>query len=315
MRVGIVLPTRGLLLNEGPPSVELLTRLARQAEEFGCDSVWVGDSLVAKPRLEPLTVLAAAAVATNHVRIGTAVLLAALRQPVLLAQAAATVDLLSGGRLTLGIGAGGAFTTAQQGEWSAAGVDLKSRGRRLTEVLEVIRSLWSGEAVTFNGRHFQLKDASLGFRPHQSPGVPLLLACHSGENRLAQYRRAARFASGLISITDSPDEFRQVRRLVLDEVEAAGRDPVKFSSTFYMTVNLNNDVDAASRESDAWVRAYYGVNYWGDRWGPYGTPATVLERARAYVAAGVDELIFRFAATDQERQLRLFGEAILPGLR
>jgi len=315
MRVGIVLPTRGLVLSGALPNVDLLARLARRAEELGLDAVWAGDSLTAKPRLEPLSVLAAVAAQTTRLRLGTAVLLAALRGPVLLAQQAATVDLLSGGRLTLGIGVGGSFNPEQRAEWQAAGVGERGHGRRLREVVEIMQALWSGEPVTYSGEHFQLEDVRLGFQPAQTPRVRTLLACHSGDDRLAQYRRAARLADGMISITDSPEQFAEVRRRVLAEVEALGQDPARFGATFYLTVNLNRDGAAAAKEADAWVRAYYGVNYWGERWGPYGTAEAVVERARAYADAGADELIFRFASYDQPSQLELLARDVLPKLR
>ena len=108
--------------------------IAETVENANLDSVWVGDSLTAKPRLEPLSVLAAIATRTKRVRIGTAVMLGALRHPVLLAHSAATVDFMSGGRLVLGLGIGGAFNKAQQQEWKNAGIDPVSRSTRFEEV-------------------------------------------------------------------------------------------------------------------------------------------------------------------------------------
>ena len=113
-KLGVLLPTRGLLLADpAPGSARLVLDMAQRAEEAGLDSVWVGDSLTAKPRLEPLAVLSAVAARTSRVRLGTAVLLAALRHPVLLAQTFATVDLISEGRLVIAAGVGGAFNDAQ----------------------------------------------------------------------------------------------------------------------------------------------------------------------------------------------------------
>ena len=315
-RLGIVLPTRGVVLAGGEsPDAGHIVEMARLAEDAGVDSVWVGDSLVAKPRLEPLAALAAVAVATSRVRIGTSVLLAALRHPVLLAQTAATVDQLSKGRLTLAIGVGGAFTESQQNEWATAGVDRRTRAGRMEEMIEIMRGLWSGAPVTFHGKHFDLEDVTLGYRPWQRPGVPILLATHSGEGRSRQYARAAKLADGIISITDDPDEFASVRRRVAEEAISIGRSPEDLSSAYYMTVNLDPDADRGHEEGVRWVTDYYGLNFWGDRWGPYGDPDGVIDRIRKFVAAGADEVIVRFASYDQPRQLELFAERVLPAFR
>lgn len=315
-RIGVVLPTRGVLLGAGEPApASHVLRLAETAEKAGVDSLWVGDSLTAKPRLEPLAMLAAIASVTERPRLGTAVLLAALRHPLLLAQTSATVDLLSGGRLTLGMGVGGAFTPAQGLEWKNAGVDQRGRASRLEEAVSIVRRLWSGERITVEGKHFRLEEAELGFRPHQRPSIPVLLACHSGPKRARQYRRAAEHADGMISITDSPDEFGNVRKRVLEEVTGRGRDASRFQAVYYMTVNVNHDTAEARVEADRWIKAYYGLNFWGDRWGPFGPPEAVAAQVREYVDAGASEVILRFASFDQEAQLRLLASEILPAFR
>jgi alkanesulfonate monooxygenase SsuD/methylene tetrahydromethanopterin reductase-like flavin-dependent oxidoreductase (luciferase family) len=315
-RIGVLLPTRGVLLKgQDPPQVEPALMVAQRAEEVGCDSVWVGDSLIAKPRLEPLSTLAAVAARTCRVRLGTAVLLAALRHPVLLAQTAATVDLLSGGRLTLAAGVGGTFTPAQRLELQAAGVDPRRRARRLEEVIQIMRRLWAGDTVTVRTEHFALEEISLGFRPHQQHGIPILLACHSGKARDAQCRRAARLADGIISITDPPEEFARVREQTLREMQALGKDLQHFTAVYYMTVNVHHDPEAARREAVAWVTRYYGADYWGDRWGPYGPPETLAQRIHEYAAAGATDVIVRFASDDPLGQLDCFAREVLPLLK
>ena len=120
VKIGILLPTRGLLIGDNPPEhADLILEMARRVEAAGLDSVWVGDSLTAKPRLEPLAMLAAIAANTKRVRLGTAVLLAPLRHPVLLAQTLATLDLLSKGRTIIGAGVGGAFNDTLTGNAAA----------------------------------------------------------------------------------------------------------------------------------------------------------------------------------------------------
>lgn len=315
-RLGIVLPTRGVVLADGDaPDALHIVEMARLAEDAGVDSVWVGDSLFAKPRLEPMAALAAVAIATSRVRLGTSVLLAALRHPALLAQTAATVDLLSEGRLTLAMGVGGAFTESQQNEWVTSGVDRRTRAARMEEMVEVMRLLWSGEPVTFHGEHFDLEAVSLGYRPRQRPGIPILLGTHSGEGRSRQPVRAAKLADGIISISDTPEEFAAVRQRVAEEAMSLGHSPGDMSSVYYMTVNLDPDAERGKEEGVRWVTDYYGLNFWGDRWGPYGDADGVIERIQRFVAAGADEVIVRFASYDQPRQLEIFAERVLPAFR
>lgn len=316
LRVGVLLPTRGALMGEDPAAeAQGVLRLAQRAEAAGCDSVWVGDSLTAKPRLDPLITLAAVAARTERVRLGTAVLLGALYQPVLLARAAASLDILSGGRLTLAMGVGGAFSPELRREWAAAGTPAKGRAGRLSELVQLLPQLWSGAPVTFQGKHFQLEDVALEPRPLQQPGVPVWLACHQHTGSEVQYRRAARWSSGIISITDSPEQFTEVWERVAGYAREYGRDPETMARAFYMTVNVNQDREAGLREADAFITRYYGQNWWGERWGPFGPAQTIVERIRAYAAAGAQEVIVRFAAFDQAAQMDRFEQEVLPALR
>jgi alkanesulfonate monooxygenase SsuD/methylene tetrahydromethanopterin reductase-like flavin-dependent oxidoreductase (luciferase family) len=316
-KLGILLPTRGLLLGEArPTNANPVLHLARKVEAAGLDSVWVGDSLTAKPRLEPLSTLAAIAGQTQRVRLGTAVLLMALRQPVLLAQTMATVDLISQGRLVITAGAGGAFNAEQQQEWRNAGVSASGRGRRMAEMVQIIKGLASGEPLSFSGRHFQLDSVVLEPRPAQPGGVPVLLACHSrSPARDAQVRRAARWADGLISISDSPEEYARLVQEVRARAAELGRDSARLEAVMYLTVNLDPDPAQAAREAEQWLMGYYGANIWGNRWGPFGSVAAVQERMAQYAEAGAQTLVVRFASYQPERQLDRFLEQVAPAFQ
>ena len=136
MRIGVLVPTRGVVMESARrPPVEECWAMARQADAAGYDAIWVGDSIVAKPRLEPLTTLAYLAGITTRVRLGTAVLLPALRHPVVLAHQIANVDQISRGRVVLGLGVGWSLPSAER-EWAACGADYKRRVRRLEEHVE-----------------------------------------------------------------------------------------------------------------------------------------------------------------------------------
>ena len=315
-KLGILLPTRGLLLQPTRPTdADSILAMAEAAEEANLDSVWVGDSLIAKPRLEPLTALAAVAARTQRVRLGTAVMLAALRHPVPLAQTVGTLDLISKGRLVLAVGVGGAFNEAQQREWQAVGVNPRQRAGRLEELIAIVKGLGAGEEVSHHGWHFNLDSVTMQPTPVQQGGVPILIACHGRLDKDEQFRRAARLGNGIISVSDSPEEYSYAIKRVKDYASQEGRDWKKMEAAFYLTVNLNNDQAKAAEEADRYLMGYYGANIWGDRWGPFGPPERCVERIQEYVDAGADTIIVRFASFDQSGQLEAFVKEVLPAFR
>ena len=297
---------------EQPPNLDRIIALAETVEQAGLDSVWVGDSLVAKPRMEPLAVLAALAARTSRVRLGTAVLLPALRHPVLLAQTLSTLDLISGGRLVIGAGVGGAFNDDQKREWVAAGVPAKGRGRRFEEIIEIVQGLGSGKPFCFNGHDFDLDSVLMRPIPTRPGGIPFLLASHYRARSPAQILRAARLGAGIISISDTPDEFSQVIQQVEEKASELGRDPANLENTFYLTVNMDPDLGKAESDAVEWLTGYYGSDIWGARWGPFGDPDKVAERIAEYVAAGAATIVVRFASFRPEQQLELFLESVAP---
>ena len=311
VKLGILLPTRGLLLAD-PQAKDAgrVLEMAQRVELAGLDSVWVGDSLTAKPRLEPLSTLAAIAACTKRVRLGTAVLLAALRHPVLLAQTCATIDVISQGRLVIGAGVGGAFNDAQVREWQAAGVGPKGRATRLEEVVEIVKGLGSGQAVDYPGKHFNLDRVEMLPRPVHPGGVPFLLACHWRARQEAQFQRAARLGDGLISISDTPQEYSQLVQHVRSLVGELGRDPQSFEATMYLTVNVDPNTAEAEADASEFLMGYYGANIWGGRWGPFGDPERVKQRIAEYAEAGAETVIVRFASSEPQRQLEIFLERV-----
>jgi alkanesulfonate monooxygenase SsuD/methylene tetrahydromethanopterin reductase-like flavin-dependent oxidoreductase (luciferase family) len=313
-KLGVLLPTRGLLLRgQQPGNANLILNLARKVESAGLDSVWVGDSLTAKPRLEPLAMLAAIASVTERVRLGTAVLLAALRQPVLLAQSMNTVDLISGGRLLVAAGVGGTFNEDQVKEWRSAGVNSVTRASRLEEVVRVVKKLGEEGTATFSGKHFELDSVAVGPKPAQKEGVPILLACHwRAKGRNSQIRRAAQLGDGIISISDTPEEYRQVVEQVNIQADEFGRVGTHLEKTFYLTVNVDDDVSVATREAEDFLTRYYGAEIWGSRWGPFGDTERVTQRMAEYVEAGAETLVVRFASFEPEKQLDIFLDRVAP---
>ena len=313
MKIGMLLPTRGLLLRgDQPANMDRVIKLAETVEQAGLDSVWVGDSLVAKPRMEPLSVLGALAARTSRVRLGTAVLLLALRHPILLAQTLNTVDLISEGRLVIGAGVGGAFNDEQKREWEAAGVPAKGRGRRFEEIIEIVQGLGLGKPIDFHGRDFDLDSVLMRPIPSQPKGIPFLLGTHYRAQSQAQILRAARIGAGITSISDTPEEFAQVIQRVNEKAAGFGRDPDGFEKTFYLTINMETDLGKAETEAVAWLKGYYGSDIWGTRWGPFGGAERVGDRIAEYVKAGADTVVVRFASFEPEKQLDIFLDKVAP---
>jgi len=176
----------------------------------GPDGIW----------LEPLTLLAVLAGVTSHARLGTGILLAALRRPVVLAKAAATLDVLSGGRLELGVGVGW-----QQEEYLAAGLDFGARGRLLDHTLAVCQTLWREQSASFDGDGLQFEGIHCMPKPVQPGGVPIWV---SGRINDRVVERIVRFGSGWIPWGDEARDPVASLGRIRDALAAAGRDPAAF---------------------------------------------------------------------------------------
>ena len=328
---GFLLPTRGVV-QTSDDRTELTARtqsevvtLASRAEHQGFDAVWAGDSLVAKPRLDPLTTLAAVASETAAVDLGTAVYLPNLRHPVSVAHQTATLDQLSGGRLVLGVGVGGGPTVHR--EHDQMDVPFERRGAMLNETLEVIRTLWSGESIDYDGEFHDLSNVGIGFQPARDP--PIYVASKAfdpsdGFPRRIRERIAAHGDGWLPSAPFSPgvsyspemysDGLEKIREIVAD----ADRNPDTIDPGYYLDVVVADTEREALEQAREFVLTYYtGVDDLTDdqvrQRGIFGPPEHVRERVEQYVGAGVRTFVVRFTAENQHQQLRRFG-AILDGL-
>lgn len=183
-------------------SANFFLQLARRTEEIGLHSLWLNDRLV-YDNFEPLAALAAAAGATSRLRLGTSVLLLPYRRPVLLAKTLATIDFISQGRLTLGVGVGN-----RASDYDALGVPFDRRGARGLESIQLIRRLWQEDNVTFAGKFFQLREVSLGPKPFNKRSIPIWM----GGNADALLKRTGRFADGYICSTSAMANFRSCGR-------------------------------------------------------------------------------------------------------
>jgi len=316
MRLGVLIPTRGMVMQSARrPPVEVGWTMARLADHAGYDAVWVGDSVVAKPRLEPLTTLAYLAGITARVRLGTAVLLPALRHPVVLAQQIANVDQISRGRVLLGLGVGWSLPSAER-EWAACGMDHKRRVRRLEEHVEIWRMLWRGEPVTHHGHAVDLVDHTIGPLPWNEAGPPVLItAGNRGELLPAQFERFGRLGDGIITTYVDAAECRLVRERGAEALARHGRPASDFPLCVYTTVRMDDDVSTAERVTAEFLRNYYGGDVHERGLMGLGPKDAVIAALGQYAAAGVTDLCIRLIGDDQLAQLERFTTDVLPALR
>jgi len=289
--------------------------MARLADEAGYDAVWVGDSIVAKPRLEPLTTLAYLAGITTRVRLGTAVLLPALRHPVVLAGQIANVDQISRGRVVLGLGVGWSLPSAER-EWAACGADHKRRVRRLEEHVEIWRTLWRGEPVSQRGEDYELTEHTIGPLPWTEAGPPVLItAGNRGELLPAQFDRFARLGDGIITTYVHAEECRVIRARAEEARLRRGRPRAEFPLCVYTTVRMEDDLRVAERVTTEFLAAYYGGGVHSRGTMGLGPAPAVIAALRRYAEAGVTDLCLRFVGDDQLAQLERFTREVLPVLR
>jgi alkanesulfonate monooxygenase SsuD/methylene tetrahydromethanopterin reductase-like flavin-dependent oxidoreductase (luciferase family) len=297
-QIGYLLPTRERVM-EGRPRTASLLELAARAESLGFDSVWVGDSLLARPRHDPLTLLAAVAGRTRRVALGTAVFLPALRNPVVLAHQLATLDQISEGRLVLGAGIASDVPNIRA-EFAAAGVPFEGRVGRMMEGLRLARALWTGKPVDWQGR-WPVQSGVLGPTPYRAGGPPIWMA---GSVRPA-LERAARHFDGWFANEADLVRWKQQWGEVQQILREAGRDVSGFVAAIYVTLAIDGDASRAGQRIDAFLERYYGqpAEVMRRRQAVFGGPPDAAAGfLKGFADAGANHMIVRLVG-DPDRQL------------
>jgi alkanesulfonate monooxygenase SsuD/methylene tetrahydromethanopterin reductase-like flavin-dependent oxidoreductase (luciferase family) len=295
-RIGYLLPTRESIM-EGRPDTRPLLALGERAERLGFDGLWIGDSLTARPRHDPLTLMAAVAARVPRVTIGTAVLLPALRNPVVLAHQAATIDQIAEGRLVLGVGIARDVPDIRA-EFTAAGVPFEKRVGRVIEGMQLCRALWTGKPVDWSGR-WELKGQSVGPTPVRAEGIPFWIA----GSLPASLERAGTHFDGWLPNVGTAEEWRTQWATVKSHARAAGRDPAKLTGSMYLTVAMDDDTARASARLDDYLERYYNAPAVAlkKRQSCFAGPAeAAAEWIASFARAGVDHIIVRFAGEHEK---------------
>ena len=301
--LGVAIPQTVL---QGGFDVPKLRAFLARAEALGFESAWVVEQILGGIRsLEPVTLLTWAAACTERLRLAPAVLLTALRSPVHLAKALSSLDHLSGGRLTVGVGLGG-----NPKIYPAFGLLAARRAARFAEGLRLMKRLWTEERVTFDGEFFKLQNASMQPKPLQKPHPPLWFGGHH-PNAL---KRAVELGDGFIgagslSTAGFLEEVALLRRLLKD----AGRDPASLPLGKRVYIAVDEDRARGGRRLAEWFGAFYGKPELAAEVCVWGGPEECVDRLGEIVAAGVGFLMLN-PVFDELEHLGLFASRIAPKL-
>jgi alkanesulfonate monooxygenase SsuD/methylene tetrahydromethanopterin reductase-like flavin-dependent oxidoreductase (luciferase family) len=320
IRWGVSLPNRGVLF--GLTDIDTLMTAATLAEQSGVfESVWFGDSLIHKPRLESTVMLSAVAARTRKVRLGVICMASfPVRHPVLLAIQWASLDQLSKGRAILGVCIGG----GHEGEMRAFGIKKEERVGRLTEGIKLIRQLWSDDEVNHRGKYYTLEGYRIVPKPVQRP-CPIWIAVTPDRGVVGDkgvevaMKRVATLADGFITMAVPQDEFRRRLDLIQEFAEEQGRDISNLEVSIHGMVNINDDRGAAHTESMYYFNNYYTPGYPSEEllkiWLAHGPPAECARLIQGWIDMGITTPVLRFTSRNQIGQMERFIKDVLPLLR
>ena len=318
---GLTLPNRGVVT--GATTVEEMLKLAERADASGVwDSVWVGDSIFAKPRLDSLTLMAAIAARTRRVRIGPACMASTpLRDARLLAYQLCSLDHLSGGRTVFVACQGG---PRQDGgkfyeEFANLGIDPHSRMGRMEEAIEILRLVSSQVNASYQGQYYSFRDLTVLPRPVQQP-IPIWVTANPYQHQPAHVesslRRVARLGDGWMTTENTPESFAEhlslIRRYAADD---ARRLPDDFAACLYYNINVGDDRERSFAESKRFLEAYYMTTFspeFLERWVAVGSVEDCVAHLRRFIDAGATTITLRLVGDDQESQYEQVTNRVLP---
>ncbi len=284
---------------------------AREAEALGYQFITTGEHVFFHgPTGNGLISLAAAAGATERIKLMSSITLVPLYPPALLAKQVAALDMVSNGRFNLGVGVGGEFAK----EFEACGVPVNERGARTNEALEVMKRLWTEKNVSFDGKFTKLSGVTLAPKPTQKPHPPVWISGRSD----AAMRRAARFGNGWLPYMYTPEKLAQSIETIDAHASEAGReDSVK--PGLFMFFAVHEDGERGSQMAAERLSAQYNQDFSAlvGKYALAGSPDDCIARLREYIDAGARTVILSSAcpADYMLENQRLLAEAVLPAFR
>jgi alkanesulfonate monooxygenase SsuD/methylene tetrahydromethanopterin reductase-like flavin-dependent oxidoreductase (luciferase family) len=321
---GLTLSNRAVVTRATQPK-DLIDMAVRAEASGRLDAVWVGDSIISKPRLECIPLLGAIAGHTSRLHLGVACMATiAQRNPVLLALQWSSLDVLSGGRTWLAACMG--YPASQHPmaakELDVMGIASKERPGRLEEMIQALRVLWSDEHASFHGKYYSFEDVDLLPKPVQQPcpiyiaGTPRATSIGEGGVERA-LRRIARNADGWmtnqIELSLLRDYLKRLRQMLVEE----GKDPDRFKTVLYYGISVNRDREQAFREAKAFLDSYYLKDFSREGveiWNACGPLEHCVGSIQDFIDAGVDHITVRPIGQNLDDQFRIFLEEILPAL-
>ena len=288
-----------------PIGMAILDPYIRRSEELGFHSLWVGETPIGQPAtLEPVNLMAYAAAITSTIRLGAAVIIATLRNPVQLAKGLSSLDNLAGGRLIVGMGLGRLLK-----EYPAFGVDPQTRVRRFLEILEVMKALWTEREVHYEGQFWQLDGTTMEPKPIQKPYPPIWLAgIHPAALKRAVRHGDGWTASGFNSLQNFRECVDQLNKFLVE----ADRDPSTFLISKRIYVAVDKDEARAKKRLAEW-RGSERMDSAPGEMCAWGSPTMCVERLKEVVDAGAHLLILG-PIYDEIEQIDMLAEEVVPHL-
>jgi alkanesulfonate monooxygenase SsuD/methylene tetrahydromethanopterin reductase-like flavin-dependent oxidoreductase (luciferase family) len=300
--------------------------MATKAEDLGFDSVWVGDSLLEKPRLDAIATLAVIADRTKHVKLGTACMITPLRNPIQFGQAWATLDMFSGGRMILGACMAAADDARGKLQYEVVGLDPRKRASILTEGIEVMKMLWRDGVVNYSGDHFNFENVTFETGNEEVPYSPVqenppvwIISNPSARGNDAIYspaiRRIVEIGDGWMTCcrAEHPDEYAKQWQSIKKHAKENGRDPKSIHPSYQVTLHIADSKDKAESDMKEYVKRYYPTQYYNlNEWGPIGTADDVIDWLEKFSDIGCETFIMRFGSFDQIDQMERFVDEVLP---